>query len=155
MEIRVATVDDADTLAALNACVQAIHVHHHPGGFRSPEPGDVAEWFRARLVEPGVRAWLVVRSALPVAYALVIPRERLPTPFTVAERYFEIDQLAVLPELRRQGIARALVTHIRAETARGGSSALRLQTWMFNADARSAFERLGFRPEVLRYRLDA
>lgn len=155
MEIRVATVDDADTLAALNACVQAIHVSHYPEGFRSPDPADVAEWFRARLVEPGVRAWLVVSAASPVAYALVIPVVRPPNPFTVAERYFEIDQLAVLPEVRRQGIARALVAHLRSELERDGPVGLRLQTWMFNTDARAAFERLGFRPEVLRYRFDA
>lgn len=155
MELRLATVDDADALAALNACVQGIHVRHHPAGFRSPEPADVADWFRARLAEPGIHAWLVLDAGEPVAYALVIPRERPPTPFTAAERYFEIDQLAVVPAARRRGIARALVTRIRTETERSGESALRLQTWMFNADARAAFERLGFRPEVVRYRFDA
>ena len=153
MQIRRATADDADTLAALNAHVQDIHVRHHPAHFRPPVLADVADWFRARLVEPGIQAWLVAVAGQPVAYALVIPRERPANPFTVAERSCEIDQLGVLPEARRQGIARALIAHILSEARRAGITTVVLNTWMFNAEARAAFERLGFEPELLRYRL--
>lgn len=152
IQIRRATPEDAEALAALNAHVQDIHVRHHPAHFRSPDPSDVADWFRARLAEPGIDAWLVVVAGQPVAYALVIPRERPATPFTVAERSCEIDQLGVLPAARRQGIARALAEHIRSEAMRTGITALVLNTWTFDVEARPAFEQLGFRPEQLRYR---
>ena len=149
--IRSASADDAPALAALNAHVQSLHVNGRPDRFRQPGAGEVEDWFRARLAEPHVEAWIAEAEAGPVGYALVMARERPSTPFSLALRSFEIDQLAVVPAARLGGTARALVGHVRASARAAGASELILYCWVFNVDAHAAFRRMGLRPDAVRY----
>lgn len=58
--------------------------------------------------------------------------------------------VAVDPEFRRQGIARALIEALIAALAEGGSRCLRLEVRVSNESARSLYERMGFRKLGLR-----
>ncbi len=58
--------------------------------------------------------------------------------------------VAVDPEFRRQGIARALIEALIAALAEGGSRCLRLEVRVGNESARSLYERMGFRKLGLR-----
>lgn len=55
-----------------------------------------------------------------------------------------INNLAVLPTCRRQGIGRALLTRILAEAAREGVTRALLEVRRSNDDARRLYESLGF-----------
>jgi GNAT superfamily N-acetyltransferase len=149
MTIRTAGPDDADTLASLNAHVQQLHVDSRPDYFRPTHLPEVARWFRDRLGDPRVDAWLLEEGDGPVACALVVRHERRATPFTRARLAHEIDQLGVHPDARGRGLARALVTHVRAHARLAGASEVTLRTWAFNAEAVAAFHRLGFRTAVI------
>ena len=54
--------------------------------------------------------------------------------------------LATLPELRRRGVARALVRHLCAAARRGGASEIVLEVRESNAPARALYRGFGFEP---------
>ena len=64
----------------------------------------------------------------------------------------ELHTLATKPELRRSGVARALLTHMIAEARRLGSTRIFLQVRPSNAPARALYDAFGFRPIGLRRR---
>ena len=55
-----------------------------------------------------------------------------------------INNIAVLPEFRRAGIATALLTHVLAEGVRFGARRATLEVRRSNEPARSLYERFGF-----------
>jgi ribosomal-protein-alanine N-acetyltransferase len=55
-----------------------------------------------------------------------------------------INNLAVLPERRRMGVASALLTHVIAEGVRMGARRATLEVRQSNAVARHLYERFGF-----------
>jgi GNAT superfamily N-acetyltransferase len=120
--IRPAVSGDENVLAVLNGAAQALHVVAHPEYFRTARQLDVAEWFASLLQQPTAAAWLAEDEGIPVGYVLALFHEQAESPFRVAHRWCEIDQLAVIPERRRRGVARALVDTVVAEALGNGSA---------------------------------
>jgi GNAT superfamily N-acetyltransferase len=149
--IREATVADAGILAQLSAFVQALHVPLKPQFFRPVDKPGIAEWFAARLSERAVRIWLAEVGGAPMGYAVVAGRERPETPFSVATRTQEIEQLGIHPDVRRHGIGRALVHRVLDEARADGISEVTLTSWVRNEGAQQAFRRMGFTPEIVRF----
>ncbi|MEN9579958.1 MAG: hypothetical protein RJA70_2967 [Pseudomonadota bacterium] len=153
--LRQAHSDDAQLLAALNRFVQDDHVGALPHHFKSCDTSAVAEWFGSMLSREDVRVWLADSDGCPAGYAISIVRERPENLFCHARRYCELDQIAVSPAFRRQGVARALVQRIIADASAQGIHDVELTSWAFNTQAHAAFEALGFHPRVLRFGRDS
>jgi len=149
-----AVAGDEPALAALNAPTQQAHVAAHPEVFRPARLRDVADWFAAFLKSPTAAAWIAEDDGgTAVGYATAQYHERPATPFAVARRWCEIDQLAVAPSHRRGGVARALIDAVVADARANGVRDVELCVWEFNEAARAAFRRLGFAPRHERLRL--
>lgn len=148
---RRATADDAATLAQLNGHVQSWHAEHYPEAFHPlPDPEALAGWFRERLADPAITAFLIGEPAL--GYALCQLQTREPSLFSPAVRRLLIDHIAVVPEARRQGLGRALL-----EAARGLGRKLQvdevlLDTWEANTEAHAFFRSEGFHPRRMLFR---
>jgi ribosomal protein S18 acetylase RimI-like enzyme len=74
-------------------------------------------------------------------------------PFTVARRFCEIDQIAVDPARRGQGIARALMLEALARARADGIDEIEASSWSFNESAHAMFRHLGFVPKTVRFEL--
>ena len=154
MRIRLAAAGDESTLAALNTPTQIAHVAAHPEVFRPARLRDVTDWFAAFLKSPTSAAWIAEDdSGTAVGYATAQYHERPESPFTVARRWCEIDQLTVAPSHRRRGVARALIDAVVDDALTNGVRDVELCVWAFNKTARTAFGRLGFAPRHERLRL--
>jgi ribosomal-protein-alanine N-acetyltransferase len=73
--------------------------------------------------------------------------ERLPVGFCAFWRIrdeLHINNLAVLPEFRRQGVATALLSHVLKEGTEQGATRATLEVRTSNQAARQLYERLGF-----------
>jgi GNAT superfamily N-acetyltransferase len=149
--VRPALSGDVDALVGLNAAAQECHVAEKPEVFKSVSPPDVARWFRRLLRKPSARVWIAEQDSVPVAYVLALFHERRENPFSVARRWCEIDQIAVEPRGRNQGIGRMLVQTVAAEARLRGMSELSTSAWCFNEGAHRALGKLGFRPEVVQF----
>lgn len=150
--IRAAEERDVDLLADLNRFVQDIHVAALPAYFKHPEPGAVAESFRSRLACADVRAWIASIGEVAVGYAVSVLRERPEHALCLARRFYELEEIAVSLAHRQQGVARALVEHVIHEARLHGVPDVELTSWAFNTDAHTAFQALGFRPMIVRFR---
>jgi ribosomal protein S18 acetylase RimI-like enzyme len=150
--IRLAAPADASSLADLNQPAQDLHAAHRPDSFKPFNQPQTADWFRTMLENPDVQAWIAESDSVPVAYALTITHDRSENPFRRARRFTEIDQLAVVPAFRRQGIARALVGRVLEEARAHQIPEVELSSWLFNTIAQEAFRKLGFTPETVRFR---
>ena len=151
--IRSAAPGDELVLARLNRFVQDFHVERRPDLFRAAAIQEVAAWFRSRLEDPATRTWIAEDSSAPVGYLIAVRHNRPEGPFTVARRYCEIDQIAVDPARRGQGIARALLLEALARARADGIGEIEASSWSFNESAHAMFRRLGFVPKTVRFEL--
>jgi ribosomal protein S18 acetylase RimI-like enzyme len=150
IRVRPALPGDEGILGRLNAIVQALHCARRPDYFKTTRDEEVISWFRETLSNPSARSWIAEHDGAPVGYALAIFHDGRDNPFKHGSRWCELDQIAIAPELRRQGAARALVDAVFAEAARQGVSRVETNTWSFNEDALRTFQKLGFVPKVVR-----
>ena len=118
-----------------------------------------AAWFESVLKKPGVAAWIASHRGEDVGFVLTLTHDRADNAFQYARRILVIEQIAVLPEARRLGIASALLERVlaaarAASTADGlgGASALdvELSAWAWNSDAQAALQVSGFTPKLVR-----
>jgi GNAT superfamily N-acetyltransferase len=149
--VRVAEDRDIGQLVEMNRIVHDLHVAAEPTYFRKPEPGGVAELFRARLRQSEVRIWIASFGKVPVGYAVSVLRERPASAICCAQRCYELEEVGVSPVHRRKGVARALVERVLAEARAQAVPNVQLTCWYFNAEAQAAFEALGFRPLTVRF----
>lgn len=149
--IRRATLEDADTLARLNAFVHAPHVEAHPHYFRATNPTELAALFRPMLETPETAAFLALDGEEAVGYLMTRYFDRAPTALHHRRRYLEIEQVAVDPRQRRRGIAHELIALARDEAAARGITWVHLATWTFNEGAQAFFESEGFTPRTTQY----
>ena len=92
----------------------------------------------------------------PVGYASAQVQRRAETPFRHSMEHLSVHWMGVLAQWRRQGVGRALIDAMRAEAATRGLSAVTLDVWEFNTEARAFYEKVGFRPQrhILSMELD-
>lgn len=79
-----------------------------------------------------------------MGYVRVEHVRRDPNPFRHRLEYLELDQMGVLPEVRRRGIGRRLVGEVTALAGRLGVGRVELSAWEFNESAIASYERAGF-----------
>ena len=148
--LRPATPNDAKTIARLNAVVHQFHADARPDVFSPADAADLLDWIRARLGEDATRCYLAEQGGEPLGYLLAFVHRRPASCFCPARSWLELDQVAVVAQRRRAGVARRLFEAAEAEARRLGLSGMELNVWCFNDGARQAFERLGFRARALR-----
>ena len=148
---RRAVLGDEEVLAELNAVVHDLHVANAPGYFKPTVPGEVAARFRGLLETPAVRIWIADAGGAAAGYVAVFLRERPENLFCHPRRWLEINEIAVRPERRRAGVARALVELVLQAADADEIAEVELSTWVFNSEAQEAFRRLGFTPRVVRF----
>lgn len=151
IELSEATGQDAETLAALNAFVQELHLRERPDRFKPVDQEATASWFREWLTRPGTAAWLARVDGTPAGYVVAIRRKSPDNAFCAEVTYWEIDQIGVAPDQRKKGVARALVERVVSQAETEGVTQVELASWCFNRDAHEAFRALGFVPMTLRF----
>jgi aminoglycoside 3-N-acetyltransferase I len=143
---------DVAILTELSRLVHDMHVEAHPAYFKPFEPGAIGAQFRSRLLRPEVRVCIASLGELPVGYVVAVLSERPEDARCLARRFYAIEEIAVSAAHRRQGVARALIEHVQGEARSLGVDGVELSSWSFNGAAHAAFEALGFRPMVVRFR---
>lgn len=151
MNPRRATLADAAILARMSAHVQEWHAAHYPEVFfPNPDPVALATHFHDRLSDPACTAFLAGDPAL--GYALCSLQSREASVFSPSIRRLMVDQIAVVPEGRRQGHGRALLEAARSLAHEMAVDEILLDTWEANRDAHAFFRAAGFHPRRMLFR---
>lgn len=142
--VRRADPEDAESLSALNAHVQAIHAAALPSWFKPPGPDTFPP--RAAIALFGNPDNLVFLSEVdgrPAGYVYGEIRRRAETPFSYAHEMLYLHHISVGPDFRDRGVGRALLEAARSAAGEQGISLMAADVWSFNEDARAFFRRCG------------
>jgi putative acetyltransferase len=122
-------------VAALNAELSALYPE--PGATHfSLDPGEVA---------PGAGVFLVARwSGRPIGCGALRHLRETGLKRELGPRVGELKRMYVAPEVRRQGIGRALLTRLEAEARALGLARLVLETGTRQTEALALYRRAGF-----------
>jgi ribosomal protein S18 acetylase RimI-like enzyme len=146
MNLRQAVTEDRLLLSTLSMDVQRLHAEKHPGIFKMPQREDYAvSFFEEMLADPAARILIAEEAAKAVGYILCRLVERMDNPFTFPARILLVDQISVAPEARRSGIGTALLEAAVLLARDLKAQRIVLDSWDFNSEAHTFFERLGFR----------
>jgi GNAT superfamily N-acetyltransferase len=99
------------------------------------------------LARDDVRAYLAANEGEPVGYVVLV---RSPLSFMNEASCVSIDQIFVVPEARRTGAARALLSAAATYADRLGADQIACAVPAQGREANRFFARLGFSPDVLR-----
>lgn len=117
------------------------------GPANSAHAGALAEIHRAAFPPP--EAWgtdaISLQLAMPGAFGLVAPRGGMLLGRVAADEA-EVLTLAVLPEMRRAGLGRALLLGAMAEARHRGAASMVLEVAVDNVAARGLYAGTGFTP---------
>lgn len=145
--VRLATMDDAQTVARQTSAVQQLHTDALPDIFKPPS----GELF------PPARLTTLIRDPSAIVavaevdgkivghiYGAVVNRPE--NAFNRPGSHVYVHQIGVDAECRRQGVGTALVEFVLQRARAMGVTAVHVDHWAFNECARSFFEACGFRP---------
>ena len=152
MNIRKATLEDALLLSDLSRDVQSLHAQNYPDIFKMPHSPDFAiSFFNEMLADPAISFFIAEENGEAIGYILCKLIERPENPFTFAMRSLHVEHISVQPAARGQGVGTALMKE--AEMLAKGLVVQRIQldSWDFNTNAHSFFERLGFQKFNFRF----
>jgi ribosomal protein S18 acetylase RimI-like enzyme len=152
--LRVATPADAAVLAGLNHHAQIVHHERVPEWFPPPGDPDVVDVLRRWLRGPAAVGFVAETDGRAIGYVLAGVHHRPATPLTREGAWIDLDQIAVVPEARRRGVARALCQQVIAHARHLGLDEVQLNVWSFNAEAQALFTSLGFESRSLRLSLN-
>jgi GNAT superfamily N-acetyltransferase len=151
MKIRQAVSSDSLLLSSLCRDVQRLHAENHPDIFKMPPSDDFAEaFFKEMLADPMIWIFIAEEKGDAIGYIFCQLIERPESPFTYARRFLHIDHISVRPNVQRHGAGTALMNRVEKLAKEWSVSKIQLDSWDFNTEGHTFFEKLGF--EKFNYR---
>lgn len=152
MATRIRAYDPTRDHDDLRRCFIELQDHEHGFDPLSPTGAEIVEpylvYMFARCRTAGSVLLVAELDDRVVGFASAIRVER-PSPDDSDAFHFEIGELAVLDEVRNQGVGSALVAEIERHARAHGAPALRVSMGAENHGARRLYARLGFAPCVI------
>ena len=147
MEIRKLTVDDHDEVEELFYQLDEFHVQNRPDCFVHKDKSETypIEVFTHNLEYPGGLELGAFENGIMVGFVRA----------TLWEESFEVkgtktavlDNIYVLPDYRRKGIAAKLFSEVENWAKEQGAVRLDLYTWDFNKGAIAMYQAMGMAPQ--------
>lgn len=140
---RVTTCDSDETLAAASGLFNQYRHHYgEPPGADERTFGWLTDMVRSKMLTVYTASADSSAGAPPIGLATA---HAIPASLAMGQ-FWQLRDLYVVPESRRQGTAAALVSAVRAAAFSAGATRLSLATEPENQAALGLYRRLGFRP---------
>jgi GNAT superfamily N-acetyltransferase len=145
--VRLATVNDLPHLLRLYHELDETHRSRHPELFPTSIERDPAR-IESMLGDSQMRILVATLpaddSGLVVGFARAIDVRTPGNGILLARRFVLVDELAVMPEHRRAGVASALLSEVEVWARQLGIDALEVTVWAFNQAASELYAQRGF-----------
>jgi ribosomal protein S18 acetylase RimI-like enzyme len=145
VQIRPAAAEDYDAVTRVFTSELAHHAALLPDRFQMIDLVMSRQWFEDMLAQANKTLQLALVDGSIAGLILLIELVSLDDPIYRPRRFLEVDELAVLPEYRRQGIGRRLMETAEQIAAARGISTVELHVWEANDQARAFYDHLGYR----------
>jgi ribosomal protein S18 acetylase RimI-like enzyme len=145
MDVRLATIADIETIAALNVEVQNLHAEAHPHIFKSVMDGAFAiDYISEQMRMLNHYFYVVNLEGEDVGYVFGRVVRRPESAYMYAWNMIYIDQIAVKSTARGKGCGTRLIQAVRELAMEQGIETVALDTWNFNEGAQAFFAKQGF-----------
>jgi len=145
MDVRLATLHDAEIISALNAEVQTVHAEALPHLFKPASPEAFpASFVHQLLADPDTCIFLGSLHDAPVGYLYAQIIRRPETALRHAWKRLHIHHLSVQRTHHRRGCGHALIQAAVQFAKEQEITTITLDVWSFNTPARSFFTTQGF-----------
>lgn len=145
ISIRYAQMEDLPRVNELREMVNDVHVNGRPEIFRPGFCDELKEHVFSLIEREDADVLVAIAEDQIVGFASVEYVEKPLSPYTLARRYYHIEEFGVDPAYRRLGVASALIEFIRGEAARKGFNRIELDMWTFNESALAFYQAAGFK----------
>lgn len=145
MRIRYAKKEDLLRVNELRRQVNELHCAGRPDIFRPGFCQELQDYVYTIFEDPCKDIVVAEIDGCICGFACIQYVEREETPYRLAMRYCDIDELCVDAAFRRRGAAREMIAFIRAEAEKKGFNRLELNMWEFNEEVLRFYEAMGFR----------
>ena len=145
MEIHLATLADAERIAALNVDVQNVHAEALPHIFKHVTDASFAlPYITEQLSTSNTYFYIASIDGEDAGYVYARVVRRPENAYMHPWNFVYIDQIAVKPAYQRRGCGAALIQAVRELAREQGISTIAMDTWFFNEKAQAFFAHEGF-----------
>lgn len=141
---------NAALLASMNEPIQSLHYELYPDEFMPFDEAAVRSYFETCVANPGFVHFLAIDADTTMGFAQLEVQERKANAFKKPSRKIHVHQLVVLPQHRRKGIAKTLMTKVHEYAAEQGVTQIDLTVWDRNIEAIDFYKSLGYKPDLIR-----
>ena len=136
---------DAEIIARMNQPVQDLHYRLHPEYFKPSSYSEIVAYLKVQLEEVNWFCYLVDCDGVDVGYVLFYIRNYKENPFRKEYKGIHIDQISILPEYKRKGIGKMLMSKIESFALKENATQIELTHWESNTEAKNFYKSIGFK----------
>lgn len=149
IQIRDMRPDDFDAVQEIFRTVHALHQENRPDLYRKLDAPLSRAYYTQMVENPGGIALCAECGGKVTGVAYTYMKAPTENPVTVPRITAFMDDLAVHPDFRGQGIGRALLEESRRQALARGAVSLELMVWAFNQNAIEFYEHAGMTPRSM------
>jgi len=151
--ILMATADDLDELQDVKRQAHSLYIQNRPDIYQESEILYTEDFIHDFYTNPN-KMILIARSACKIKGYALIEKVFVNKPMLTPRGYIYIHDIAVAEESRNYGIGTGLLTEIERIALESGIPKLELAVHLFNINALSLYQKLGFMPRAYRMEKD-
>ena len=141
--------DDFDAVQEIFHTVHAMHQENRPDLYRKLDAPLSRVYYTQMVENPGGIALCAECGGKVAGVAYTYMKAPTENPVMVPRITAFMDDLAVHPDFRGQGIGRALLEESRRQALARGAVSLELMVWAFNQNAIEFYEHAGMTPRSM------
>ena len=149
IQIRAMRPDDFDAVQEIFRTVHAMHQENRPDLYRKLDAPLSRTYYTQMVENPGGIALCAECGGKVAGVAYTYMKAPTENPVMVPRITAFMDDLAVHPDFRGQGIGRALLEGSRKQALARGAVSLELMVWAFNQNAIEFYEHAGMTPRSI------
>lgn len=143
--VRKAKRNELERVNELRNMVNKIHVNGRPDVFRQGFCDELRQHVYDKYDAGNSDVLVAIMDNMICGFATVEYIEKPQSPYNNSRKFYRIEEFGVDENVRRKGVATALITFMKEDALRRGYKKIELDMWEFNDGALAFYEKVGFR----------
>ena len=143
--VRTAKRNELECVNELRKMVNEIHVNGRPDVFRQGFCDELRQHVYDKFDAGNSDVLVSIMDNIICGFAVVEYIEKPQSSFNNSRKFYHVEEFGVDENVRRKGVATALISFMKEDALRRGLKKFELDMWEFNDGALSFYEKVGFK----------